>query len=62
MCFESSRRGDGDDPGASQFSFDPVSGLYHFNWKTDKAWTGSCRRLLVRLDDGTLHTAEVRLH
>jgi microsomal dipeptidase-like Zn-dependent dipeptidase len=48
-------------PGASQFAYDPVSGRYQFNWKTDKAWAGTCRRLLVRLDDGTLHSAEFRL-
>jgi CheY-specific phosphatase CheX len=48
-------------PGASQFSFDPITGLYQFNWKTDKAWANSCRRLLVRLDDGTVHSADFHL-
>ncbi len=48
-------------PGASQFTYDPVSDVYQFNWKTERAWAGSCRRLLVRLDDGTLQTADFRL-
>ena len=43
------------------FGYDPLSGLYQFNWKTEKTWTGSCRRLLVRLDDGTVHTADFRM-
>ena len=28
-----------------------------FNWTTDKTWAGSCRQLMVLLNDGTLHTA-----
>jgi hypothetical protein len=28
---------------------------------TEKTWAGSCRRLLVRLDDGTVHTADFRM-
>lgn len=48
-------------PGASQFTYDPITATYQFNWKTEKSWSGSCRRLLVRLDDGTLHTADFRL-
>jgi len=48
-------------PGASQFSYDAATLQYQFNWKTEKSWAGTCRRLLVRLDDGTLHTADFRL-
>jgi hypothetical protein len=48
-------------PGGSQFAYDPLTATYQFNWKTEKSWSGSCRRLLVRLDDGTLHTADFRL-
>ena len=48
-------------PGASQFTYDPITTQYQFNWKTDKSWGGSCRRLLVRLDDGTVHSADFRL-
>ena len=48
-------------PGASQFIYDPITTQYQFNWKTDKSWGGSCRRLLVRFDDGTVHSADFRL-
>jgi microsomal dipeptidase-like Zn-dependent dipeptidase len=47
--------------GGSQLTYDPVSDQYQFNWKTDKAWAGSCRRLLVRLDDGSTHSADFQL-
>lgn len=50
-----------DNPGASVFFYDATSGGYQFNWKTEKAWAGTCRRLLVRLDDGSVHTADFRL-
>jgi hypothetical protein len=26
-------------------------------WKTQKAWSGTCRELLVTLADGTTHSA-----
>ena len=48
-------------PGGSQFTYDPVTATYQFNWKTEKSWSGSCRRLYVRLDDGTVQTADFRL-
>jgi hypothetical protein len=28
-------------------------------WSTDKAWTGSCKELLLTLRDGTMHAAYV---
>ena len=30
---------------------------YTYVWKTDKAWAGTCRELLVRFVDGTIHVA-----
>jgi microsomal dipeptidase-like Zn-dependent dipeptidase len=48
-------------PGANQFTYDAATGLYQFNWKTEQGWANSCRRLLVRLDDGTVHAADFRL-
>ncbi len=47
--------------GGSVFAYDALTGLYQFNWQTDRAWAGTCRRLSVRLDDGTMHNAEFRL-
>jgi hypothetical protein len=32
-------------------------GQYHYNWKTEKAWDGTCRALVVVLDDNTVHPA-----
>ena len=30
---------------------------FHINWRTDKAWSGTCRQLMMLLNDGTLRTA-----
>ena len=35
-------------------------GLYVYRWKTDKAWAGSCRQLVVQLTDGSFHRANFR--
>lgn len=35
-------------------------GFYQFNWKTSKAWAGTCRQLQVNLGDGILHVADFR--
>lgn len=43
--------------GASSLSYDPSTDQYTYVWKTDPAWTGTCRQLNVTLDDGTTHTA-----
>lgn len=48
-------------PGSSQFSYDALRDQYQFNWRTERSWGNSCRRLLVRLDDGTAHSADFRL-
>jgi microsomal dipeptidase-like Zn-dependent dipeptidase len=47
--------------GGGQLTYDASTGYYQFNWKTEKAWAGSCRRLLVRLDDGSTHSADFLL-
>jgi hypothetical protein len=43
--------------GASGLQYDAATGQYSYTWKTDKKWAGSCRQLVVRLIDGTEHTA-----
>jgi hypothetical protein len=43
--------------GASSLTDDPVTGTYHYVWKTRKAWAGTCRRLTVTLVDGSSHSA-----
>ena len=42
-------------PGRSGLSFE--EGQYHYNWKTEKSWAGTCRELVVKLADNTTHTA-----
>lgn len=44
--------------GASSLSYDPATDQYTYVWKTDKAWAGTCRALVVKLVDGTTHTAD----
>jgi predicted extracellular nuclease len=38
--------------GDSTLTYDPVTGLYSFVWKTQKAWAASCRRLELKFYDG----------
>jgi hypothetical protein len=35
-------------------------GEYHYNWTTEKAWKNTCRTLIVKLDDNTVHEATFR--
>jgi hypothetical protein len=39
--------------GASGLTYDPETGLYTYVWKTDKLWSGTCRQLLLTIDDET---------
>jgi hypothetical protein len=41
----------------SGLTYDATTDTYTYVWKTDKAWAGQCRELIVRLDDGTDHVA-----
>lgn len=47
-------------PGKSRLSYDNDAGQYQYVWKTEKTWAGTCRRLVVRLGDGTMHQADVQ--
>jgi hypothetical protein len=49
-----------DTPGASILSYDAGSDKYSYNWKTLKAWEGTCRQLVVKLNDGTEHRANFK--
>jgi hypothetical protein len=48
-----------------QYTTTSVNGLryeqganrYTYNWETDRSWAGSCRQLIVRLNDGSRHAA-----
>jgi len=43
------------DAGRSAIDDAISSGVYV--WKTDKIWANTCRQLVVKLNDGTLHGA-----
>jgi hypothetical protein len=43
--------------GASSLSYDAMTDIYTYVWKTDKAWKNTCRQLVVKLNDGTTHVA-----
>ena len=45
---------------ASGLSYDAASGQYRYIWKTDKAWAGTCRQLVLKLVDGTEHIANFK--
>ena len=46
-------------PGGSSLTYSN-SGQYNYVWKTEKAWAGTCRQLVVKLIDGTTHPANFR--
>jgi len=55
---------DGKEPtataGSSGLSYDANSDQYSYAWKTEKSWAGTCRQLVVKLNDGTFHRANFR--
>ena len=47
-------------PGRSSLLYDASADEYTFVWKTERAWAMTCRQLVVKLNDGTLHRANFR--
>lgn len=41
--------------GGSSLTYSPDQ--YHYSWKTESSWAGTCRLLVVKLNDGSAHTA-----
>jgi hypothetical protein len=39
------------------FEYDKRSDRYVMLWRTDKKWAGTCREFVLKLDDGSVHTA-----
>ena len=46
--------------GGSSLTYDPLSDLYVYIWKTEAGWAGTCRQLVVQLNDGTTHRANFK--
>lgn len=44
--------------GGSSLSFS--GGQYIYVWKTQSSWAGTCRQLVITLNDGTVHTANFK--
>jgi hypothetical protein len=43
--------------GSSSLSYDALTDQYGYVWKTEKAWKGTCRKLVVKFSDGTTREA-----
>jgi len=43
--------------GSSTLTYNAETERYTYVWKTDRSWAGTCRQLVVKLDDGTSHRA-----
>jgi DNA-binding beta-propeller fold protein YncE len=46
--------------GSSSLSYDPTSDQYIYVWKTEQGWAGTCRQLVVQLNDGSIHLANFK--
>lgn len=44
----------------NSLSYDASSDQYNFVWKTDKSWVGTCRQLVLVLNDGSIHRANFK--
>ncbi len=43
--------------GNSNLTYDAANDQYTYVWKTQPAWAGTCRQLVVALKDGSMNTA-----
>lgn len=50
-----------DTPGSSALTYSGANGQYHYVWQTKQAWAGSCRNLILGLDDATNHVLRFSL-
>jgi hypothetical protein len=46
--------------GGSSLSYDPVTDRYIYVWKTEASWAGTCRQLVLELNDGSIHRANFK--
>ena len=47
--------------GGSSLQYDALADVYTYVWKTDKAWAGTCRQLVLGFADGTYQRANFKL-
>ena len=47
--------------GSSSLVYSEATGRYHYVWSTAQDWAGSCRQLVVKLRDGSVHRANFKL-
>jgi len=46
--------------GSSSLSYNASSDQYNYIWKTENSWAGTCRQLVVTLNDGSEHRANFK--
>ncbi|HKO59785.1 MAG TPA: PxKF domain-containing protein [Pyrinomonadaceae bacterium] len=46
--------------GGSSLSYNPITDVYNYVWKTEASWAGTCRQLVVQLNDGSIHVANFK--
>lgn len=46
--------------GGSSLVYNSASDQYHYVWLSETSWAGTCRQLIVKLNDGTEHRANFR--
>lgn len=49
-----------DTAGQSSLSYEAGSDQYNYVWKTEQAWAGTCRQLIITLKDGSVHVANFK--
>jgi sugar lactone lactonase YvrE len=47
--------------GGAGLSVNPANGYFTYNWQTDAAWAGTCRRVQIRLGDNSVKEVVFRL-
>jgi hypothetical protein len=46
--------------GGSSLSYNAATDQYIYVWKTEPSWAGTCRQLVVELNDGSVHRANFK--